>query len=288
MKTIEYLTDPLTAPLFLPGVLAGIAIAILSAGLSVFVVVKRLSFVGQGISHAAFGGVGLAAILGLTATSMKVAPMEGIPQFLIVTGFCLAAGIAVGFIADKETASDDAAIGIILVASMAIGAILLTKAPTGLNWESFLFGSLYNVPPMDAAVAWVLAGLVMLTLWLTRRSLVFWAFDEQASPAFGVSPHAMKLVLLTLLAISTVAAMKLAGVVLATAILVLPGAIALQLSRRFMPVFALSFAAAVAGVVFGIVASFEFDTSPGPAIVVVLTVLFLAAKGVKMVRGREA
>lgn len=288
MKTFEYLSDPLMSSLFWPGVLAGIAIAILSAGLSVFVVVKRLSFIGQGISHAAFGGVGLAAILGLTATAMMPAPMHGIPQFLIVTGFCLAAGLAVGLIADKETAREDAAIGIILVASMAIGAVLLHKAKTGLEWESFLFGTLYNVPTVDAIVAWVLAGVVMLTLWLTRRSLVFWAFDEQASPAFGVSPHGMKLVLLTLLAISTVAAMKLAGVVLATAILVLPGAIALQLSRKFVLVFVLSFVAAIAGVVFGIVASFEFDTSPGPAIVVVLTLMFLGAKGVKVFRGREA
>ena len=82
MKTFEYLSDPLMSSLFWPGVLAGIAIAILSAGLSVFVVVKRLSFIGQGISHAAFGGVGLAAILGLTATAMTPAPMHGIPPLL--------------------------------------------------------------------------------------------------------------------------------------------------------------------------------------------------------------
>jgi len=291
VKSIEYLSDPLLSPLFWPGVLAGLAMALIAAGLSVFVVVKRLSFIGQGISHAAFGGVGLAAILGVTArvtqAGLEAAPFHGIPQFLVIAGFCLAAGLLVGLIADKDATREDAAIGIILVASMAVGGILLRKAKTGLEWESFLFGTLYQVPPADAVMTWVLAGAVLLVLWATRRSMTFWAFDETASPAFGVSPRAMKLILLTLLSISTVAAMKLAGVVLATAILVLPGAIALQLSTRLYAVFALSFASALLGVLVGIVLSFELDWSPGPAIVVVLTSLFVMAKVVRAVRGRQ-
>ena len=290
MKTIQYLTDPLYSSLFWPGVLAGIAMALLAAGLSVFVVVKRLSFIGQGISHAAFGGAGLAAILGLSATfargAMQEAPLYGIPQFAVITLFCLGAGLLVGLIADKEATREDAAIGIILVASMALGAILLKIAPPGPTWESLLFGSLYNIGMQDTVIAWTLALGVLLTLWLTRRSLIFWAFAESASPAFGVSPRTMKFVLLTLLAITTVASMKLAGVVLATAILVLPGAIALQVSTRLVPVFAISFGSALAGVLAGIVLSFELDWSPGPAIVTVLTGAFLVAKGVRMLRGR--
>lgn len=288
MKTLEYLSDPVLSNLLWPGIFAGLAISLMSAALSVFVVVKRLSFIGQGISHAAFGGIGLAAVLGLTATALTAAPHHGVPQFLIVTGFCLAAGLAVGLIADKDTAREDAAIGIILVASMAIGAILLRKVKTGVDWESFLFGTLYNVAASDAIIASSLAALMLLVMWLMRRSLVFWAFDEQASPAFGVWPRAIKFVLLTLLTITVVSAMKLAGVVLATAILVLPGAIALQLSRRFRTVFILSTLSSLAGVGVGIISSFEFDTSPGPAIVIVLTLLFLVAKGIRAIRGREA
>lgn len=291
MKTIEYLTDPLFMPIFWPGVLAGVAMALLSAGLSVFVVVKRLSFIGQGISHAAFGGAGLAAIMALSAVfvqgGLRPAPFYGIPQFLIITLFCLAAGLLVGVLSDKEAAREDSTIGIILVASMALGAILIKSAPPGPTWESLLFGSLYAVYPQDAAIAWALAAGVLLSLWLARRSLIFWSFDESASPAFGVSPRAMKFALLALLAITTVASMKLAGVVLATAMLIFPGAIALQLSTRLVPVFVTSFAVALVGVLAGIVLSFELDWSPGPAIVVVLTCGFLVAKGVRLVRGRQ-
>lgn len=291
MKTIEYLTNPLYSELFWPGVLAGIAMALLAAGLSVFVVVKRLSFIGQGISHAAFGGAGLAAIMGLSGVFLKgalqPAPFYGIPQFLVIALFCLAAGLLVGVLADKEATREDAAIGIILVASMALGAILLKIAPPGPTWESLLFGSLFDIKPQDVMIAWALAGVVLIMLWLGRRSLIFWGFDESASPAFGVSPRAMKFMLLSLLAVTTVASMRLAGVVLATAILVLPGAIALQVSTRLVPVFAISFASALLGVLAGLVLCFELNWSPGPAIVVVLTAAFLCAKGVRIVRGRS-
>src|SRR5258706_231977 len=98
MKTIQYLTDPLYASLYWPGVIAGLAMAIICALLSVLVVLKRLAFIGQGISHAAFGGIGLAAIMGLTAAVGKDAPMHGVPQFGIVLLFCLGAALLIGAI----------------------------------------------------------------------------------------------------------------------------------------------------------------------------------------------
>lgn len=277
MNTWTYLTAPELRGLYWPGLIAGVAIALLCAVLSVFVVLKRLAFIGQGISHAAFGGIGLAAILGLTATTTAAAPYLGIPQFLVVTGFCLAAALSVGWLSERGAAQADTAIGIVLVGSMALGAILLARARTGLAWESFLFGTLFNVTPADAVTAWLLAITVVLVLWYYRRGVVFWAFDEPAARAFGVSTGRMRLLLMVLLALATVTAMKLAGVVLATAMLVMPGAIALRLSRRLRIVQILSLAIALCAVLGGLVLSFELDWQPGPAIVAVLTALFTAA-----------
>jgi len=288
VKTIQYLFDPMYSGLYWPGVIAGLAMAMMCAVLSVLVVLKKLAFIGQGISHAAFGGIGLAAVLGLTAAVGKAAPMHGVPQFGIVLGFCLGAALLIGLISKRGGGGEagthaDTAIGIVLVGSMALGAILLKTAKNGMAWESFLFGSLMNVGGFDAAGAWVLALVTVVVLIAGRRGIVFWAFDEPGAQAFGVNVGACRLVLLVLLALATVASMKLAGVVLATAMLVLPGAIALKLSARLWTVVAISVAVSVIGVLGGVVVSFEWDWPPGPCIVGVLSVMF----GTAMLAGRR-
>lgn len=279
MNTLRYLLDPACRELFWPGVLVGFGIALLCSGLSVFVVLKRLSFIGQGISHAAFGGVGVAAVLGVTAA--------GAPYLALVFLFCLAAAWLIAHLSDRRTTSSDTAIGIVLVSSMTLGAILLHEAfrraaTTGAlrppAWESVLFGSIAGVAWPDARAAWAVALAALAVLWFVRRPLLFWAFDEPAAPAFGVNASAMRLLLMVMLTFAIVVSMKLAGVILATALLVLPGAAALRLSDRFRPVMALAFGAGVLGVLGGLVVSFELDWPPGPSIVAVLTALYAAAR----------
>jgi len=284
VNTWRYLTDPSLAGLYWPGIAAALALVLMCALLSVVVVLKRLAFIGQGISHAAFGGVGIAAIAGLAATGAAPAPMHGVPQFLIVLGFCVGAALLIGFLTDRGAARADTVIGIVLVASMAIGAILIARSRNNLSWESFLFGSLLSVNRADAVMGWALAALTLAGLWLMRRSLIFWAFDEPAAVAFGVRAAPVKMLLMLLLAGATVTAMKLAGVVLATALLVMPGAIALRLSVRLASVLLLSVAAAAAAILGGIVVSFEFDLPTGACIVCVMTVLYALAAGVGTAR----
>ncbi|MDX2116924.1 MAG: metal ABC transporter permease [Planctomycetota bacterium] len=286
MNTFSYLTDPSIRGLYWPGVLTGIAIALLCAPLSVLVVLKRLAFIGQGISHAAFGGVGLAAVLGLFGASGTLAAgafgaglsesAAGLLQFVIITAFCVGAAVLVGAMSGRGTRADTA-IGIVLVASMALGAVLFHRARANTSWESILFGSILNVGFADVLRAAIIGGAGLLALWWGRRAVLFWAFDEPAALAFGVRTTAAKYLVLTLLAIATVAAMKLAGVVLATALLVLPGATALQLSARLARVMVLSVLVALVGVVGGLVVSFELNAQAGACIVLCLVAQFAAA-----------
>lgn len=276
MRTIEYFSSPEMRELYLPGVVTGVAIATLCSLLSVLVVLKRLAFVGQGISHSAFGGVGLAATLGASGAILGAHPLG---QFAIVTAFCLAASLLIGAMSKRGQTEGDTAIGIVLVASMALGAVLLSRAARsggrGVSWESFLFGGILDVAWSDAGLAWGIAAAVLLTLWWIRRPLVFWAFDEPAAQAWGVPARAMNTLLMVMLCLATVTAMKLAGVVLATAMLVLPGAIALRWSRRAGRVLTLAALTAVTSVLGGLVLSFEASWPPGPSIVVLLTALFI-------------
>lgn len=281
MNTWYYLTDPVQRGLFLPAVVVGLGVAVMCSLLSAVVVLKRLSFIGQGVSHAAFGGVGLAAVLGVAA--------GGAAYLAVVLAFCLAAAWGIAWLSERGGTSADTVIGVVLVASMAAGAVLLHYAAVRIRahpgeyaappgWESILFGSITGVTWRDAALAWGVSGAILGVLALVRRPMLFWAFDEPSATGFGVPVHAVRLTLMVLLTLAIVASMRLAGVVLATALLVLPGAIALRLSDRLGRVLVLSLAAGLLGVLGGLVLCFEADWPPGASIVVVLTIAFLLTR----------
>lgn len=287
MKIFEYLRA--YPELFWPPVLAAVCLAVLCAWLSVLVVLKRLAFIGQGISHAGFGGIGIAAVLGLATSQMT--PGGAVAQFGVVLAFCVAAALAVGLLAPGGGSKaggthEDTAIGIVLVVSMALGSILVRAYAPTFRWEDFLFGYLMNTGWADAAVAGCVTAAVVGVLWAMRRAVVFWAFDGAAAEAFGVSGGWVRVVMMVLLALATVTAMRLAGVVLASALLILPGATALKLSVRSRAVMGLAMGAALAGVLLGLVVAFEVGWPPGPSIVVVMTGVFAGAEGWRRLGGR--
>jgi zinc transport system permease protein len=278
-------------PLVWPGFVAGLAIALMCAALSPLVVLKRMAFVGQGISHAAFGGIGIAAMLAWLVPGLG--RPGGTSQFLIVLAFCLASAILIAGLTRRGSTQADTAIGIVLVGSMSLGAILINLAPAtgGVGWESILFGSLFEVNWPEARIAWAVAVAILLALWGARRAMMFWAFDEPAAPAFGVSGGAMKYLLIVLLTLAIVTAMKLAGVVLATALLVLPGAAALKVSDRIGAVMIASAVAALAGIMLGLALSLTgwgAHLPPGACIVAVLVLLFAAASVLGGLRSKIA
>lgn len=291
VRTIEYLLGPDAAVyrgLFLPGLVVACAISLLGATLSALVVLKRMSFIGQGVSHAAFGGVGIAALLGLGYAGGGA----GSWAFLGVVGAaCIAAGVGMALLSGSER--EDTAIAVVLVASMALGALLLHAARTAgagraggaPSFEDVLFGSVLSVRWGDAIAAGGVALIVGAAQWLWRRPVLMWAFDEDAAPAFGVGATGTRLFVMTTLAVAIVVSMKLAGVVLASALLVFPGASALRLSARLGGVFVWSGALSVLGTLGGMVASFELDTPPGPTIVMMLVLVYALSALTSHVRG---
>lgn len=298
MRTIEFLSDPQLLGWFAPALIVGLAIAVMGGAASVLVVVRRLALVGQGVSHAAFGAVGLGAALGLVGGAGGAGGDSLLGYLLIVGGFCVASALAMAWIADTRATRfglrEDTVIGVFLVASMAMGAILLKwrvrrdAGAGGTNVvEAWLFGDMFGVGYHDAIAAWVGVAIVLGVLWLTRRTLIFWVFDEAGAEAFGVRVGVARALLLTLLALVIVVSMKLAGVLLATALMVLPGATALRLTDRLWGAQALSIGAAIVGVLAGLVLSFETDWAPGPSIVMVqVGMLALAWPLGRIVRAR--
>ena len=288
MKTIGYLFDPVYAGLFWPGVAAALIVAVLCAPLSPFVVLKKMAFIGQGVSHAAFGGVGLALYLSALAGSGG----WGSAHQLAVLLFAALAGLGISVLSRRQ--GTDTAIGIVLAVCMAAGFELYrlaagiaardARVPSPPGIEDVLFGSVLNVTVAGAIGTAVAALLVLTALWWMRRPLTAWAFDEATAGSLGIHGDRMRSLLLLMLSVAVVATMQIAGVVLATAMLIIPGVIGLRLGGTMRRAIAWSVASAVSGVAVGLVVTFEFEVQPGPSVVLTL-VLALLASGLAGSRG---
>ena len=283
MQIARFLSDPMMREIYLPGTLAGLCTVLMCGLLSPLVVVKRLGFIGQGISHSAFGGVGVAAML----AAFGLITIGGVGEFAVIALFCIAAALGMGLLADRKRTPEDTTIGLFLVGSMAAGALLVAMArtqairlgnrPDARSWESILFGSVMGAGHAEVILAASVLAVVVAAVVTLQRPLLFWAFDEDAARAFGVPARGMRIVLMILLALVVVTAMKTAGVVLASALLVLPGATALRLSQRLIPVTLLSLLCALIGLIGGLILSVEQNWQPGPCVVLVMAAMFTAA-----------
>jgi len=276
----------------LPALLAGLGIALIGAPLSVFVVLKRLAFIGQGVSHAAFGGVGVALVLGFAGSSVT----DSVMQSIIILSFSIGAALVIAALGRSNKGRIDTAIGIVLSASMALGFILFNIAESRHDHddhghahgahadehhviEEILFGNILDANWNMVWATLVAGALILTALWWFRHKLVFWSFDEPVCAAYGVREYRTGNLLLILLALAVVMSMQVVGVILAAAILVLPGAAALHLSSRLRVVMIWSLAIALGGTVIGFVIGDASHWPIGPSIVLVQSCAYLGALG---------
>lgn len=271
-----------------PAIIAALVIALMGGALSIFVVLKRLAFIGQGISHAAFGGVGIALVLGVHGATTAGA----FGQLAIVVAFSILAALWIAALSRAHHGRTDTAIGVVLSASMALGFVLFTFVESKHGHdehghaaqghedqhhliEEILFGNILDTTWPKASIAIAVAIAILAVVWFIRRQLIFWAFDEPVVDAYGLHSKRITNIFLVLLAIAIVMAMQIAGVVLAAAMLVLPGAGALNLSTKLRAVFVYSILIAVGGAAIGMFVGFRADLPIGPAIVLTQSVAYL-------------
>jgi len=257
--------------------IASVSLAIACAILSVFVISRRWAFIGEGIGHAGFGGAGTAWLLSLAFPAMK----NPGATYAVAVLFCIIMAIGIAYFSRRKI-HVDTVIGIFLVASIAWGlaaqgiyAKVNHDQPPS-NWEDFLVGRLGGVSFAfgAAAVAAALAAIVIVTLlW---KEIVSYCFDPAMAEVAGVRTGVIHYLLILLLALMIILGLELTGPLLIPALLILPGAAALQLSKRMKSVFAISVAIAILGSVIGSLAHACWQFIPaGPAIVLVMFAMFL-------------
>jgi zinc transport system permease protein len=261
-------------PFYHNALIAGVAVAVACAVLSVFIVYKRMAFIGQGVSHAAFGGVGAALLLQIYLPAFETPYLRD----TVIAVFCVGTGLLIGRFSRGRRVTEDSAIGICLVASMALGMLLLDLRK-GLGYtppfHSILFGSILQIPRAAVWVACAEAAIAVALVLAFFKELVFFTCDEEAAEVFGVRTGLIYYGLLVCIALTIVVAMRLLGVILCSALLILPGSIASLWSHHIRRVLLVAAVCAVACVTAGLFLSIAFQhLSTGPLIVLVLCGVF--------------
>jgi zinc transport system permease protein len=241
----------------------GIIIALLCSLISFFVVVRRLAFVGMGISHAAFGGVAI----GLAA---------GIDPMLSAGGFCAAVAIGIGWFSRKGRIHEDTVIGILFATAMALGVVLVRMAGAyNLDLMGYLFGSILSMSWTDVIVIAAIGVPAAAFIVLFFKELLFISFDEETAVASGLAVRFVYYGLLLTMALTVVVSIKLVGIILVSALLVIPGAAGMQLFRNYRGALLAALAVGVISVVLGLYLSFAYDVASGATIVLVMFALFM-------------
>lgn len=252
-------------PFMQRALMAGLFVGFLASYYGVFVVQRRMSFLGTGLSHAAFGGVALGLLL-------EVDPLW------VAVPFTLVVGLGINAVRERTGLASDTAVGIFFAVSVALGVLFLSlhDAYSG-DAFAYLFGSLLAVTPADL---WLTGGVVVLALVTTPTLWGRWAyatFDRELARSDGLPVRRDDYLLTALLAITIVVAIKVVGILLVAAFLVIPAATARLLTGTFLGMTLVSVLLGVAGALGGLVAAYALDIPSGAAIILLQALLFLAA-----------
>lgn len=251
----------------------GLLASLLCGVLGVFVVTKRIAFLGDGISHAAFGGIGLCYFLGAEPRIGAVA----------VAVLC---ALVLGLLGNDRLRSHDALIGVLYATGMAAGIVFLHKAPGYVpNLTTYLFGNLLLASRTDFWLTLALTVAVLLTLLILRKGFVAAAFDETFAFVQGVPVRAMFTLLLVLIALSVVLLIQVVGVILVVALLTIPPLAGRSVSRTLGGMMLGSVLCGATSIVSGLGLSYRFDLPSGPAIILAgVGLLALASAGGALAR----
>ncbi len=257
-------------PFFQNALIGGTLIVLMLSVLSFFVVLRRISFIGVGISHSALGGVAIGLALGASIT-------------LTATIYCIGVAMLIGLISRRSQVREDAAIGITFSGSMALGIVLISLVQTQhLSLFSYLFGSILSITRSDI---YVILGYCAATLFLILslfKPLLHVSFDEEVAQVRGIPVALLHYLLLILISLAVVASIKLVGIILVAALLVLPAASAFQIARTYRTVVGFAILFGLVSLFSGLLFSYRYDLPSGPSIVlsasVILSICFAASR----------
>lgn len=264
MTAFDLLLQPLQFDFMRNALVISVLVAIPTALLSCFLVLKGWALMGDAMSHAVFPGVVVAYILGIP---------YAIGAFVAGIGCAL----ATGYLKENSRIKQDTVMGVVFSGMFAAGLVLYTKIQSDVHLDHILFGDMLGVSGKDIIESGLIAAVVAITIVLKWRDLLLHAFDAIQAKTVGLRVRLLHYGLLTILSLTIVGALKAVGIILAIAMLIAPGAIAFLLTRTFSAMLILATVIAVVAALAGVYLSFFIDSAPAPTIVLLLSATFVVA-----------
>ncbi len=264
MTFFEELILPFQFTFMTNAMIIAVIIAIPAALLSCYLVLKGWSLMGDAVSHAVLPGIVIAYIINI--------PL--IIGAFVAGMFC---ALATGFLKDNSRVKQDTVMGVVFSGMFGFGIVLYTKIQSDVHLDHILFGNMLGVSTNDIITTLVIGFIVTAIILLKWRDLLLHSFDEIQAKVAGLSVKLIHYGLLIILSLTIVSALKAVGVILTIALLIAPGAIAFLITKRFEAMLIVSVAIAVLSSFLGVYLSFYLDSAPAPTIVLVMTIIFIAA-----------
>ena len=236
---------------------AGIAVGIICSFMGTFLVLRRYSLFGDGIAHVAFGGISVGLFLGV---------------FPLWTAFIVSifGGLGLQKLRQSTKISGDSAVAVVLVSGLAVGVILVSSSGGfSVDLFSFLFGSILLISNEDTIMILAISAGIIATLTLLQKQFLHLTFNEEQAKLGGLRTTLLNYAFVVLASITVVTSMRLVGILLISALIVVPNITAMMLGKGFKKTVFISMGIAVISVVSGILVSYSFNVAPSGTIVVI-------------------
>lgn len=255
---------------FVACVLSGITCGIVGS----YIVARRMVFLSSGITHASFGGLGIALYMGIN-------PLVGALSFAAISS------LGIEFFSRRGGMREDSAIGIIWSLGMALGALFMSLRPGyATDLTSYLFGNILLVNGGEVAMFALLTIVVIVGAAVWLRKLMYVTFDEDFARSQGVPVVAVAYIMAVVVALTIVMSIKVMGIILLLSLITIPVVVANTLTMDYRRIAPLSAAVAVLGNVVGFLLSYQFDLPTGSCIIFILVLLLAAVKLFRVLRVR--
>jgi len=264
MDLVQWFVAPLQHEFMLKAILVSALVGVVCSALSCYLTLKGWALMGDAVSHAVMPGVVIAYVL-------------NIPFAVGAFVFGVGSVMAIGFIKSKTRIKEDTVIGLVFTGFFALGLVLVSKVKSSIDLTHILFGNVLGISDGDILQTIVISIITLVTLAILRKDLILFCFDSTHARSIGLNITFLYYVLLSLLSLTAVAGLQTVGIILVVAMLVTPGATAYLLSDRFDHMILISMASGVFSSVMGTYISYHLDGSTGGCIVVLQTLLFVAA-----------
>jgi len=260
---MNYITDPLGFAFFWQAMAASAIVGLVCATVGSFIVLRGLAFMGDALSHSAFPGVVIAYIIGA-------------PFYLGASIAAVGTALAIGWVTRQGKVRSDTAIGVMFAGMFALGIFLFSLIPNYVGeLFGFLFGDVLGIGFMDLVSLAILAALVIGTVALLWKELLFATFDPLGAAASGLPVARLDYLLLALIALTIVISLQSVGIILVVAMLVTPAATAQLISKSFGRLMVIAGAIGAISPIVGLYLSFWFNSASGATVVLVQSAVFL-------------